>query len=152
MAHKLLILVHLVGFAAYLGAGFAQQQLVARSAEGGLVAAVRDNYEKLAAAIVTKIEVPAIALQLVTGVTFLVLSPAWLQFGWMHGKLTCVAGLLALSHAEMFNARKIVAARAARGDAAGEEIAARKKRHALFGSIGSLFAVALLVLVAYGLG
>ncbi len=106
MAHKLLIPVHLVGFAAYLGAGFAQQQLVARSAAGGLEAAVRDNYEKLAAAIVTKIEVPAIGLQLVTGVTFLVINPAWLQLGWMHAKLTCVAALLGLSHAEMFNARK----------------------------------------------
>ncbi len=152
MAHKLLVLVHLVGFAAYLGAGFAQQQFVARSALGGLVADVRDNYERLAAAIVTKIEVPAIGVQVLTGVTFLVLSPAWLQLGWMHGKLTCVVALLGLSHAEMFNARKIVAARATRGDAAGEEIAARKKRHALFGTIGSLFVVALLVLVAYGLG
>lgn len=152
MAHKLLILVHLVGFAAYLGAGVAQQQLVARSALGGLADAVRDNYERLAAAIVTKIEVPAIGVQVVTGVTFLALSPAWLQLGWMHAKLTCVAVLLGLSHAEMFNARKIVAARTSRGDAAGEEIAARKKRHALFGAIGSVVFVALLVLVAYGVG
>jgi uncharacterized membrane protein len=152
MAHKLLVLVHLVGFAAYLGAGFSQQQLLVRSAAGGLATALRDNYERLAAAIATKIEVPAIGLQVVTGVTFLILAPEWLHFGWIHGKLTCVAALMGLSHAEMFNARKIVAARAARGDAAAEEIAGRKKRHALFGAIGSAFVVALLVLVAYGTG
>jgi uncharacterized membrane protein len=152
MAHKALILLHLVGFAAYLGAGFAQQQLMARSARGGVAATVRDEYERLAAAIVTTIELPALMVQVGTGVVFLVLSPAWLQQGWLHGKLACVAALLVLSHVEMFNARTIVKVRAAGGAGASAEIDARKKRHAMFGSIGSLAVVALLVLVAYGTG
>jgi uncharacterized membrane protein len=152
VAHKLLILVHLVGFAAYVGAGFAQQQFIARSAAGGLAALVRDQYERLAATILTKIEVPAIGVQVVTGVTFIALTPAWLHYGWLHAKLTCVLLLLGLSHAEMFNARKIVAARAAQGDGAAEAIAARKKRHALFGTIGALLVAAVVVLVAWGTG
>ena len=54
MPHKILILLHLVGFAAYIGAGFAQQQFVTRSGRDGLAAAVRDEYERLAASIVTR--------------------------------------------------------------------------------------------------
>ena len=50
----------------------------------------------------------------------------------------------------MDNARKIVAARKERGDAAAEEIASRKARHALMGTIGTVLVVAVLVLVAYG--
>jgi hypothetical protein len=60
MVHKVLILLHLVGFAAYLGAGFAQQQFVTRSVRVA-VAAVRDDCERLAASIVTSIELPAMA-------------------------------------------------------------------------------------------
>jgi uncharacterized membrane protein len=152
MAHKILVLVHLVGFAAYLGAGFAQQTFMKKSAEAGLAATLRDEYERLAAAVVTKIELPAIAVQVVTGIAFIALSPAWMTMGWLHGKLACVVGLLGLSHAEMFNARKIVKARAARGDGASGEIAARKARHALWGALGTVLVVALLGLVAYGLG
>jgi uncharacterized membrane protein len=152
MAHKILIFIHLVGFAAYLGAGFAQQSFVKKSAEGGLAAAVRDEYERLAARVLTRIEVPAMGAQVLTGIVFVVMTPEWLHQGWLHGKLACVVALLGLSHAEMFNARKVVAARLARGDAANEEIAGRKKRHALFGAIGSVLVAALLVLVAYGTG
>ena len=78
--------------------------------------------------------------------------PLWMHQGWLHAKLACVALLLVLSHLEMFNARKIVKARAARGDAAADEIAARKKRHALFGLIGTLALVSVVVLVALGTG
>jgi len=148
MAHKILILLHLIGFAAYLGAGFSQQNFLKKSAEVGLAAAVRDEYERLAAMVLTKIEVPAMGAQIVTGVAFIALSPVWMQMGWLHAKLACVVALLGLSHAEMFNARKIVKARAAKGDAAAEEIAARKKRHALYGSIGTVLVVAILGLVA----
>ena len=80
------------------------------------------------------------------------LAPLWLTQGWLHGKLACVVVLLVLSHVEMFNARRIVKARAARGDAASDEIAARKKRHATFGLLGTLAVVVLLGLVAYGTG
>jgi uncharacterized membrane protein len=152
MVHKVLILFHLVGFAAYIGAGFAQQQFVTRSAREGLGAAVRDEYERLAATIVTQIELPALFAQVVTGIVLIVLAPLWLTQGWLHGKLACVVVLLVLSHVEMFNARRIVKARAARGDAASDEIAARKKRHATFGLLGTLAVVVLLGLVAYGTG
>jgi putative membrane protein len=152
MLHKVLIFVHLVGFAAYIGAAFAQQQFLTRSARGDLAVAVRDEYERLAATIVTQIEVPAIFVQVVTGVVFIALAPMWLTQGWLHGKLACVAVLLVLSHLEMFNARRIVKARAARGDGAREEIAARKARHATFGLLGTLAVVILLGLVAFGTG
>jgi protoporphyrinogen IX oxidase len=152
MLHKVLIFVHLVGFAAYIGAGFAQQQFLTRSARDGLGAAVRDEYERLAATIVTQIELPAIFVQVVTGVVFIALAPMWLTQGWLHGKLACVVVLLVLSHLEMFNARRIVKARAARGDGASEEIAARKARHATFGLLGTLAVVILLGLVAFGTG
>jgi putative membrane protein len=152
MIHKGLILLHLVGFAAYLGAGFAQQRFMARSLREGIAAAVRDEYERLAATITTQIELPALFAQVVTGIAFVVLVPAWLKEGWLHGKLTCVAALLVLSHLEMFNARRVVKARAARGEDASAEIAARKTRHALFGLLGSAAVVVLVVLVAYGTG
>jgi len=152
MLHQALLFVHLVGFAAYLGAGFAQQQFVGRSALAGVATLVRDEFERLAAAIVTKIELPAIMVQVATGIAFVVMSPEWLKQGWIHGKLACVVALLVLSHLEMFNARNIVRSRAARQDAANEEIAALKKRHATFGALGTVAVVALLVFVAYGKG
>ena len=152
MVHQALTFVHLLGFAAYIGAGFAQQQFVTRSGLAGISTAVRDDCERLAAAIVTKIELPAILVQVATGVAFVALTPAWLQQGWLHGKLGCVLLLLVLSHVEMFNARAIVKARAAQGEAANLAIAARRKRHAALGAAGTLAVVALLALVAYGIG
>jgi uncharacterized membrane protein len=152
MLHKLLILVHLLGFAAYIGAGFAQQQFMSRSRAAGLAPAVRDAYERLAASLLTTIELPALFAQVATGIGFIALAPSWLTQGWLHGKLTCVVVLLGLSHAEMFNARKIVKARVAGGDGAGDAIAARKARHAALGLVGTLAVVVLLVLVAYGTG
>jgi putative membrane protein len=150
--HKALIFIHLVGFAAFLGAAFAQQQFVARSTAQGIAPDVRDEYEQLAAAIVTKIELPALFVQVGVGICFLLMTPMWLTQGWMHAKLTCVLVLLVLSHLEMFNARKIVKARADRGDAAETEIAARKKRHGMLGTIGTLAVVVLIAMVAYGTG
>jgi protoporphyrinogen IX oxidase len=152
MLHKLLVLIHLVGFASYLGAGFAQHQFMSRSAAGGMAAAVRDEYERLSSAIVTAIELPSLVVQIATGVTFLVLTPAWLTQGWLHAKLGCVLVLLVLSHLEMFNARKIVKARAARGETASAEVAPRKARHRMFGTLGSAAVVLLICLVAYGTG
>lgn len=152
MDHKALIFLHLLGFAAYVGAGFAQHRFMSRSSRSGIDAKVRDEYEKLAAVIVTRIELPALMLQVLTGVAFLVLNVAWLQQAWLHAKLTCVAVLLVLSHLEMFNARKIVAQRGAQGEASGAEIAKRKSRHAVFGGIGAAFVAALVALVAYGTG
>ena len=147
MLVTILLLLHLVGFAAFLGGAFAQQQFMKMSAKEGLAPAVRDEYERLAAAIVTKAEVPGLFAQVLTGVVLVVVQPTYLQQHWLHAKLTAVVLLLVLSHVEMFNARRLVRARAARGDAAAGEIAARKKRHALLGAVGTVLVVAVLLLV-----
>jgi uncharacterized membrane protein len=142
-----LVLLHLVGFAAFLGGAFAQQQLMRMSARDGLAPAVRDEYERLAAAILTKVEVPALFAQVVTGIGFIAEAPEFLHQHWLHAKLTAVVILLLLSHLEMFNARRLVRARAARGDEAKDEIADRKKRHATMGAAGAVLVVAILLLV-----
>jgi uncharacterized membrane protein len=147
MALQILLLLHLVGFAAFLGGAFAQQQLMNMSSRPGLAAAVRDEYERLSAAIVTKVEVPALFVQVATGVVIIVMQPFFLKEHWLHAKLTAVVILLVLSHLEMFNARKLVKARAARGDAAADEIAARKKRHRTMGAVGTVLVAAILLLV-----
>ena len=149
MVTAAVLFVHLVAFAAYLGAGFAQTQMIKLSSRGGISQELRDNYERLAAAIATKIELPAIFTSMASGVVFIAQNPVLMKQGWLHGKLTCVLLLAVLSHLEMFNARKIVKARALGGAAAEAEIESRKKRHALFGGIGSLLVVALLVLVTF---
>jgi putative membrane protein len=41
------------------------------------------------------ITTPSMYLVLVAGITMLCISPAWLQMGWMHIKLTFVIGLIA---------------------------------------------------------
>ncbi|HEY4014537.1 MAG TPA: CopD family protein [Polyangiaceae bacterium] len=150
MLHKALVLIHLVGFAAYVGAAFAQQRLMAMSAAETTPPTVRDAYERLAANILVRIELPALFAQVAVGVVFIALLPDWLKQGWLHGKLTCVAALLVLSHLEMFNARRIVKARAERGESASADIAGRKRRHARFGAIDALAVAVLLLLVAYG--
>jgi uncharacterized membrane protein len=142
-----LLLIHLISFAAYLGAGFAQLRIMKRSRS--LAPALRDDHEKLAAAIVTKIELPAIMGSILSGVGFVSQAPELMKQGWLHGKLLCVVILAVLSHLEMFNARKIVRARAASGEKANDEIDARKKKHEIFGLIGMLTVVALLVLVTF---
>ena len=149
MALSVLLLLHLVGFAAYLGGGFAQQQFMRRSSLPGLASAVRDEYERLAAAVCTKIELPGMFLQIASGVALVILAPGFLKQHWLHAKLTAVLILLVLSHVEMINARRIVKARAgaAGRDAAEGEIADRKKRHAAFGTVGTVLVVAVLLLV-----
>jgi uncharacterized membrane protein len=144
-----LLLVHLVSFAAYLGAGFAQLQMLKRSKQSGVGADTRNHLETLAATIVTKIELPAIFGSILSGVGFIAQNGALMKMGWLHAKLLCVLLLAILSHLEMFNARAIVKARAARGEGASEEIDARKKKHELFGAVGSLLVVVLLVLVTF---
>ncbi len=151
MLRRVVLLVHLLGFAAYLGGAFAQQEFMNRSGRAGLAPAIRDEYERLAAAIVTKIELPGLFTQVVSGVAFVAMNTAFLQAGWLHVKLTAVVILLVLSHVEMFNARKLARARAERGDAAAEEIATRKKRHAQLGAVGTLLVVVVVLAVVWGL-
>jgi uncharacterized membrane protein len=144
-----LLLAHLVSFAAYLGAGVAQLQLLKLSAREGTVAEVRDAYERLAAGIVTKIELPAIFGAIGSGILFITQTPAVMKAGWLHGKLTCVLILAVLSHLEMFNARAIVALREEGGAAVEPEIARRKTRHGQYGAVGALLVVVLLILVTF---
>ena len=141
-----LLLLHLVGLAAFLGGAFAQQQFMRMSVRAGLATAVRDEYERLSAAIATKVEVPGLFAQVFTGLGIVLLQPYLLQQHWLHAKLTAVVLLLVTSHLEMFNARRLVRARAARGDAAADEIAGRKKRHALLGAIEMVLVLAVMVL------
>lgn len=143
------LFVHLASFAAYLGAGFAQQRFMKMSSEAGLLPALRDNYERLAASIVTKIEVPSSIGSILSGIAFIVAQPGYFRQGWFHGKLTVVVLMLVLSHLEMFNARRIVHARESSGEAASADIAARKRKHGLFGTLGTVLFVALLVLVTF---
>jgi putative membrane protein len=150
MLYKVAHLIHLVGFAAYIGAGFAQQQLLKSSSRPSVATAVRDAYERLTATILTKIELPAVLAQVLSGIVYIVLNPGWMKMGWLHGKLLAVLILLVLSHIEMFNARAIVRLRAARGDQASTEIDARKKRHALLGAFGTLAVLAVIGLVVFG--
>jgi len=141
------LLVHLVSFATYLGSGLTQLQIMKLSAKPGTSAPVRDAYERLAATIVTRIEVPAIFGSIASGAVFVTTNPSFLKMGWLHAKLLCVLSLAVLSHLEMFNANRIVRAREA--GAPDEEIAARKRRHAKLGAIGGVFGVTLLVLVTF---
>jgi uncharacterized membrane protein len=150
MVDRIAHLFHLVGFAAYLGAGFSQQQFMKTSRQAGLAPAVRDSYERLSAMIVTKLELPAMVIQLVSGVMFIALTPGLMKQGWLHAKLTAVLVALVLSHLEMFNARAIARLRQQRGDAAQAEIDARKKRHAQFGALGTVAVLAVLGLVVFG--
>jgi uncharacterized membrane protein len=144
-----LLFVHLVSFAAYLGAGIAQTQLLRRSRAAALSADVVADHERLAASIVTKIELPAIMGSIASGVGFIVQNPAVMKLGWLHGKLACVLVLAVLSHLEMFNARKIVKVRATGGDGAQAAIDAMKKKHATFGAIGAALLLAVMVLVTF---
>jgi uncharacterized membrane protein len=147
MLTNIALLLHLVGFAAFLGGAFAQQQFMKLSARSGLAAPVRDDYERLAATICTKVEVPALMAQVLSGALFLSQNTGYLHLHSLHAKLLAVVLLLVLAHLEMFNARNVVKARASRGDAAADEIAARKARHAVMGRVGTVLVVAVLLLV-----
>jgi uncharacterized membrane protein len=129
-----LLLLHLLGFAAFVGGAVAQQQLMKRSALPGVPPAVRDAYERASAAVSTKVELTGLFLQVLSGVGAVVVLPGFLQQHWLHAKLTVVLVLLVLAHVEMINARKVVKARQARGEAANEEIAARKRRLSVVGT------------------
>ncbi len=152
---RAILLFHLLGFAAYLGAGFGQLRLIKRSSARDVTPAVRDELERLAATVVTMIELPAIMVSVLSGVAFIAMTPELLTHGWLHGKLTCVLILLVLSHLEMFNVRAIVKLRAGRqpvpagAQSADAAIDARKRRHGVFGAVGSLLVVAVLVLVVF---
>src|SRR5688572_1194116 len=97
-----------------------------RSRADGMADEVRADREAMAAAIITKIELPAIVGSIASGIGFVLQNPAVMKYGWLHAKLLCVVLLLFLSHAEMFNARKIVKARTRGDESARAEIEARK--------------------------
>lgn len=147
MALTVLKLVHLIGFAAFVGGAFTQRYLMKMSAASGLGAAVRDAYERSASAVCSKIELPGIFTQVLSGVAILTLAPGFLHQHWMHGKLLVVLLALVTSHVEMIGAKKIVRARAEKGDAANAEIAARKQRHAMACTATGIFIGVILLLV-----
>jgi len=150
MLENTALLLHLLGFATYIGAGFTQQRLIAMSAAPDLAPAVRDAWEKLAATILVKFELPAIFTSIASGILFLIHEPAYLrQAAWFHPKLTCVFVMLVLSHLEMFNARRIVRARESGAADAEADIAARKRRHGIMGSVGALLVAVVLILVCF---
>jgi len=144
-----LLFVHLVAFAAYLGSGFGQLQMMKLSARPGTAPATRDAYERIAATVITKIELPAIFASIGSGIVFVTQNPALMKQGWLHGKLLCVLLLAVLSHVEMFNAREIVRERASGEAGAEDEIAKLKSRHGVLGAVGSLLVVVLLVMVTF---
>jgi uncharacterized membrane protein len=150
MLVKIAYLLHWLGFAAFLGGAFAQQQFMAASAGAGVLPAVRDAYERASAAIVTKIELPALIVQIVSGLIFILEFPGWMKMGWLHGKLAAVVVLLVLAHVEMFNARAVARLRQRHGETSNAEIAQRKQRHAKLGIAGTVAVVAVLGLVAFG--
>ena len=150
MLVKIAYLLHWLGFAAFLGGAFAQQRFMAASSRSEVLPAVRDAYERLSAAIVTKIELPALIVQIVSGVLFIATFPGWMKMGWLHGKLTAVLVLLVLAHVEMFNARAIARLRQRHGDAGSAEIGKRKDRHKKLGIAGTVAVVAVMGLVAFG--
>lgn len=125
------LLVHLAAFATYLGAGFAQLQMMKASAKGGPAVDVRK-----------RVRAPA------SGIVFTAQSPVLIERR-LHGKLTCVLLLAVLSHLEMFNARAIVELHSEGNKAADEEIARRKSRHNVFGTIGTVLVVLVLVFVTF---
>ena len=144
-----LLLVHLLCFAAYLGAGFAQLQMMKLSAREGISAEMRNAYERLSATILTKIEVPAIFGSILSGMVFIMQNPLLMKQGWIHGKLTCVLLLAVLSHLEMFNARAIARVREDGGVGVEDEVKRRKARHGRLGSVGTIVVVVLLLLVTF---
>jgi uncharacterized membrane protein len=142
-----LLLVHLVGFAAFVGGAVAQQQLMRRSAGAGLPPAVRDAYERASAAVSLKVELYGLFLQVASGVGAIVVVPGFLQQHWLHAKLSVVVVLLVLAHVEMINARKVVKARQAQGEAASDAIAARKRRLSVVGTVVDVL-IAVVILLA----
>jgi len=148
MLEHVALFFHLAAFAVYTGAGLAQQRIIAASSAEELTADVRGAYEQLAETIVSRIELPAIFLAGFSGILFLVDDAGYLkQAVWFHPKMLCVLGLAVLSHLEMFNTRHIVRARLSGKPEAA--IAARKQRHAIYGGLGALLLVVILVLVAF---
>jgi uncharacterized membrane protein len=151
MLYKIALFLHLIGFAGFFGASFAQARFMAASRRASLAVQMRDTYEALSASIITRIALPAIFLSFFSGLYMLYERPFWLRNPWLHAKLTVVVVLLVLTHLAMFNARKIIKARNAGGDSAATEIAARKSRHAMFDGITGLGLLIILVAVSFGL-
>jgi putative membrane protein len=145
MFERLVVVFHLLGMATFLGAAVVQQAIMKRSARPDLAPAVRDDLERLAATVARKIEAPALLIQMALGVYLLVTNMAYMKMPWMHVKLTLVVLIFGLSHACSANARKIVKARAERGDGAADEIVARKARH---GTLGAIVVTLAIVVVA----
>jgi uncharacterized membrane protein len=151
MLYKTALFLHLIGFAAYVGASFAQARFMGASKRASIAAQMRDTYEELSASIITRIALPGIFLSFLSGLVLLYERPFWLRTPALHVKLTVVLVLLVLTHFEMFNARKIAKVRNLPGEPASAEIAARKGRQGTFNMISTLGVLIILVVVSFGL-
>jgi uncharacterized membrane protein len=147
MPQRLVLILHLVSFASFLGAAFAQTQFLKASARSGLAPAIRDEYERLCAFINKSIEIPALYGLWATGLLMAMMSPEFLHAHWLHAKMTLAFLLVGLAHVEKKNARRVVEARAAKGDAAAIEIAGLGAKHGVFALIGTAMVLCVLVLV-----
>lgn len=147
MALSFVILLHLVGFVVFVGGALGQRLLLARSSAAGLAATTRDTLEQLASFAASKIELPGILAQVLSGVALIALAPGFLKLHWIHAKLTVVLVLLVTAHLDSINAKRIVRARAAKGEAAEDEIAARKKRQAVMSKVNGVLVGLVLLLV-----
>lgn len=147
MPKLLFLLFHLVGFAAFAGAAFAQQRFFKLSAAAGLPPAVRDAWERAGATTCARIQLPAIFLSVFSGIGFLLLVPGYLKFGWIHMKLTLVVLLLVVTHLEMFNAKRIARLRVAGN--ADADIAARKRRQEMFAVLSLVLFLGVLYLAVF---
>lgn len=139
---------HLLSFAATMGSAVAQHKMMDLSRKPGTDPATRDAYERNSAHVVSKVQLPAAFVLVLSGIALLVFfRPTYIRLPAMHVKLTLVAILLVLTHLAMFNARAIVRLRAAGGEAGA--IDDRKKRHATFGAIGAILGITIVVIVAF---
>lgn len=145
--YSIALLGHLLGFAGWGGAAVAQQRFMAASRSPRIEPVLRDEYERLSARLITRLELVAAVLSILSGLTLLYLRPGLLRMPGMHMKLTMVALILVLTHLEMFNARRIVRLRQDGGDVT--RIADRKSRHAAYGTIGAILFFGILIVVTF---
>ena len=136
---------HLVCFAAYLAAGFAQLQIMKRSKT--LAPALRDDHEKLAAASSRRSGSPRSSAPSSAGsVRRDDTRPR--ETGVAARQPPLCSSCLSLAP-RMFRARKIVRAREAERREGERRIDARREKHELFGLIRTAAAVGLLLCVTF---
>ena len=109
-------IVHFWGFA--MAVGGAMGALRAHQASRGHTAESKKGIEEVAAALITKVELPGLFIALFGGILAIannpmVMKPAASGAGpWLHIKLVLVLAVLVIAHLKMFRARRLVRERA----------------------------------------